>query len=134
HVDIDAASPALIEELRAELEVTGFPSLVAWRQGQRWAPRLEPRPLAPGREPAVRLRERGVYLITGGLGSMGLALAGELVRAARARLVLLGRSAPTPAQQRAVADLTAAGAEVLVLRADVADPAALSAALSQARE
>ena len=54
------------------------------------------------------MRERGVYLITGGLGGVGLTLAGYLARAVRARLVLVGRHGlPTgpngPAISRAMA-------------------------------
>ena len=43
--------------------------------------------------------ERGVYLITGGLGDLGLVIAEELAREFRARLVLLGRTPLVPAQQ-----------------------------------
>ena len=44
----------------------------------------------PDREPS-RLRDRGVYLITGGLGGVGLTLAEYLARSVNARLVLIGR-------------------------------------------
>ena len=46
-----------------------------------------------------RLRERGVYLITGGLGGIGLAIARGLARDVSARLVLLGQ-VPSAARGR----------------------------------
>ena len=44
-------------------------------------------------QPAIALRDKGVYLITGGLGGMGLVLAESIAKSVRARLVLVGRSA-----------------------------------------
>jgi len=90
-----------------------------------------------GRSP--RLRSEGVYLVTGGLGGIGLELAEYLARTVKAKLVLIGRSAfperatwdthlSTHDEQdalsykirklRAIEEL---GAEVMVLSADVAD-------------
>ena len=60
--------------------------------GRRWVQSYEPWPLAEVAGRPQRLRERGVYLITGGLGGIGLEVAESLARDARARLVLVGRS------------------------------------------
>ncbi|MEM9292995.1 MAG: SDR family oxidoreductase [Acidobacteriota bacterium] len=96
----------------------------------------------------------GRFLITGGLGGLGLGLAQEVVARAEdpaaVRLVLLGRSELPPRERwkelldgddeelarrlRGVSALEAAGAEVLLLTADVADEAAMSAAVAQAVE
>jgi myxalamid-type polyketide synthase MxaB len=62
----------------------------------------------------------GSYLITGGLGALGLAIAGELVKQGARRLVLAGRRPATAAAAAAVAELQADGAEVQVVQADVA--------------
>ncbi|MFY1683508.1 SDR family NAD(P)-dependent oxidoreductase [Micromonospora sp. WMMD730] len=62
------------------------------------------------------LRQHGVYLITGGLGGVGLALARHLARSVRARLVLGGRTGADPS---VVGELTALGAEVLTVVMDV---------------
>ena len=62
----------------------------AIRDGALWKWGLESMPLSP--IGASLLRERGTYLITGGLGSMGLAFAEILARTVRARLLLLSRS------------------------------------------
>ena len=98
------------------------------------------------------MRDRGVYLITGGLGGIGLALAKHLAEAVQSKLVLTGRSA-FPAKDewgewlakhektdnisckiRKVQELEALGAEVLLLRADVANLAQMKEVISQAQQ
>lgn len=94
------------------------------------------------------LREQGVYLITGGLGGLGLTVADYLARSCRARLALLGRTPLPPREQwatwmaqhgegerssqrmRRVLDLEAQGAEVLVVTADVTNAEEVQAALA----
>jgi acyl transferase domain-containing protein/NADPH:quinone reductase-like Zn-dependent oxidoreductase len=75
--------------------------------------------------PAPTPRPDASYLVTGGLGALGLACARWLVAAGARNLVLLGRSAPTPRAEAAVAELRASGAAVVVEQADVADPVQL---------
>src|SRR5262249_60023873 len=97
-VDVDDASLerggalALLAELRSDAPGT----TVALRHGQRFVQGFEPLtlPLAEGRP--SRLRERGVYLITGGLGGVGFVLAATLAHASKARLVLTSRSKMPP--------------------------------------
>ncbi len=139
----------LADRLVAELESAAADLTVAWRGDDRWVHEYLSVPLqgAPERRPL--LREGGVYLITGGLGGVGQILAEHLARRWRARLVLLGRSTVPPRERwaelaggdgpeaprlRRLLELEAAGAEVMVLSADVADETALRAALAQARE
>ncbi|AGC45619.1 polyketide synthase [Myxococcus stipitatus DSM 14675] len=70
---------------------------------------------------ARRLREDGTYLITGGLGGLGLAVAGWMVEQGARRLVLLGRGTQLKqAQQEAIAAMESAGARITVTGADVA--------------
>ena len=106
--------------------------------------------LAAG-EPS-RVRDGGVYLITGGLGGVGLTLAGHLARTAKARLVLTSRrglpdrasgrrtsrgtTTPTAIarQMRAVEALESAGAAVSVVAADVSNEAQIAAAVNHARQ
>src|SRR5690606_40330418 len=65
--------------------------VAAWRGGRRLAPTWAA--ASPADSPAVKLRERGVYWITGGLGGLGRQLALYLARRVRARLVLkIGRA------------------------------------------
>jgi amino acid adenylation domain-containing protein len=131
---IDVAGPALpdvlADRLIAEALSPAAEPVVAWRGEERRVEAFEPlRIAAAGRLP---FPERGVCLVTGGLGGLGLTLARELARSFRARLVLTGRSA----RERdfgAVRELEELGAEVLVLAADVTDEAAMREVVRQAR-
>nr|QVV57687.1 polyketide synthase [Myxococcales bacterium] len=77
------------------------------------------------------LREDGTYLLTGGLGGLGLSLARWMVERGARHLVLAGRSGPGEAALEAICALEAAGAEVRVWRADVAQPADVQALLAR---
>ena len=60
------------------------------------------------------------YLITGGLGGLGRAVATWLVEQGARHLVLMGRSAPSASAQQTLDALRKAGAHVVVARGDVA--------------
>src|SRR5262249_9964673 len=127
-----------IAALRAEIAAGASGDAVANRGGVRLVQTFERRRLDCGR---VLFRDRGVYLITGGLGQIGLELAEHLARSARARLVLVGRTTPPAREEwgrwldthpsdsavskqiRALEKIEAAGGEVLILSGDVADTA-----------
>ena len=143
-----------VEHLLEELDADGSDAVVAYRGGHRWVRTLEPVRLEPATQAATarRLKTRGTYLITGGLGKVGLTLADYLATTFQARLVLTRRTPlPAPAQWDAwlgehpadeptsrvlssLRALEAHGAEVLVLHADVADLEAMRAAVAQATE
>src|SRR5262249_34111347 len=73
-------------------------------------------------ESAVTVRADGSYLVTGGLGGLGLRVAGWLAARGAGHLVLVGRSGAASVEQRAaVAALQACGTRVTVATADVAD-------------
>ncbi|MBV9489504.1 MAG: SDR family NAD(P)-dependent oxidoreductase, partial [Verrucomicrobia bacterium] len=67
-----------------------------------------------------RLRDGGTYLITGGLGGIGLKVARWLVDRGARYLVLNGRRAPGPEAQAAVDQLRQVGVGIQVVLADVA--------------
>lgn len=69
--------------------------IVALRGASVFRQTLRPRPLDGLAQSMSRLRDGGTYLITGGLGSMGLAFARWLAQNVQARLVLTGRT-PLP--------------------------------------
>lgn len=68
-------------------------------------------------------RPDGAYLVTGGLGGLGLFLAGELAAAGCGRIVLNSRSTPSPHATRVIERLRAAGADIQVECGDIADAA-----------
>ena len=61
----------------------------------------------------------GAYLITGGLGALGLAIARRMVDRGARHLALMGRQAPSPEAETQLDDLRHAGATVRVMRGDV---------------
>ncbi|MEX3629148.1 MAG: SDR family NAD(P)-dependent oxidoreductase [Burkholderia sp.] len=104
--------------------------------GRRRVPRLAPVALEAGAEiaSAAPIRQRGVYLITGGCGGLGMIVATHLASRYGARLVLTGRSAPGPASARCIETLTALGGSADYVQADAADAAAMRAAVTHARQ
>jgi acyl transferase domain-containing protein/acyl carrier protein len=72
------------------------------------------------------------YLITGGLGGLGLATAHWLVEQGARHLLLLGRSQPSEQAQQELAALQAAGAEIQVAQVDVAQCDGLEQVLQHA--
>jgi acyl transferase domain-containing protein/NADPH:quinone reductase-like Zn-dependent oxidoreductase/acyl carrier protein len=86
----------IVDRLTAELVAQDFAALTAIRGGAVWEESFVPRRIPAPRAMPARLRAGGTYLITGGLGSMGRVVARWLAREARARLVLLGRTALPP--------------------------------------
>ncbi|MFC7544027.1 SDR family NAD(P)-dependent oxidoreductase [Siccirubricoccus deserti] len=105
---------------------------IALRGGGRWLRSLDE--VAPSAAPGkAGFRDGGAYVLLGGTGGLGLALALHLARRHRARLLLVGRSPLSASQTRAVAEIEAAGGSVLHVRADAADAAQLDAALTEGR-
>jgi NADPH:quinone reductase-like Zn-dependent oxidoreductase/aryl carrier-like protein len=66
------------------------------------------------------LCEHATYLLTGGLGGIGIALAQWLATQGARQLVLVGRSAPSTEARRVIAALEATGVRVIVMQADLA--------------
>ena len=83
-------------------------------------------PLARG-----RLREDRSYLVTGGLGGIGIAVAGWLAERGAGAIVLNGRRPPDAEVADAIEALRRQGAAVQVELADVTDAAALDAMLAR---
>ena len=123
--------------------------IVAHRGRHRWVQAFEP-VAGAGEAGDARLRDGGVYVVTGGLGGVGLALAGALAEEAHARLVLVGRTvfpareawdeivssgqeAALAARIEVVRALEAAGAEVLIVAADVASEEDVARVVTQTR-
>ena len=80
------------------------------------------------------LRQDGTYLVTGGLGGIGCALAEWLAEHGAGVVVLNGRRAPDAAAQKAIDALRARGFRIEVELADVTDTAALDAMLTRIDE
>ncbi|MGW5719835.1 beta-ketoacyl synthase N-terminal-like domain-containing protein [Amycolatopsis sp. NPDC003865] len=122
-VDFDAGpDPARlwVGQLRDEVRADGPDDEVAWREGVRYVRRLvRPEPGDPVREPV----RDGAYIITGGLGGLGLVAAKWLAERGATRVVLNSRrSGPAP-------DL---GIDVRVVAGDIAAPGTAEALVAAA--
>lgn len=129
----------LIVQLIAEIALQTEEGLVAYRGLERWTQEFEKIELGKAADSSVKIKQNGVYLITGGLGGMGLVLAEYLARESNAKLVLTGRSEFLEAEQweqwlathnkkdavskkiKKLKQLQAMGSEIYVCRADIAD-------------
>lgn len=69
------------------------------------------------------------YLLTGGLGGLGLVVAEWMAAHGARRLALLGRSAPNEQAHQRLELLRASGVQVSGIQADITEPASLAAAL-----
>ncbi|MFC5171871.1 type I polyketide synthase [Streptomyces mutomycini] len=138
-VESRQAIPGLVDQLMADLAAPPGERTLALRGRHRWAPAyVTGAPPSRGDSP---VRTDGVYLITGGLGKIGLLMARALADRAKVRLVLLGRKGLPPRSSwadpqhpeavrsaiRAVQEIEALGSEVLVTATDVSDRAAMLA-------
>ncbi|MDC0707422.1 SDR family NAD(P)-dependent oxidoreductase [Stigmatella sp. ncwal1] len=130
---VDRLSSACIEALLGEPD--GPPARIRYADGKRWVRgwdggEVVTRRQSPGN---TRLRDRGVYLITGGLGGLGRILSEHLARCYRARLVISGRRALTPEGEAALESLRSHGAEVLYVATDVTHREGVSSLITAAR-
>jgi acyl transferase domain-containing protein len=142
----------LMEHLLGELTANPAEKVVALRGNHRWVQTFDRMHLAALPETTTRLRQGGTYLVTGGLGGIGLSMAEYLARAVQAKLVLIGRSGLPPRdtwplileQQKStdakgsyyqiqqIQMIESLGAEVLVVQADVTNRSQMQAAVQQA--
>ncbi|GAA4929188.1 type I polyketide synthase [Actinoplanes utahensis] len=107
--------------------------VTALRGSAVWTPELRRMSPESGANPP-RLRDNGVYLITGGLGGLGSVVAAALADSGvRPRIALLSRSEPAVAGTTLTA-LEDAGAQVMTVTGDVADAASLRAAVAAVHE
>jgi polyketide synthase PksN len=160
NIDIPVPEPgtpeetALIHALLEEWAVDSSEPVIAYRHNQRWVQIFDPlhlEALAQG-DVVPGIKEKGVYLITGGLGVIGLIFSELLVKRAKARLVLTGRSPFPPRQEwsqwldshdesdpvgrkiKKLEELTAMGGEVLYFQADAADREKMRGIVTRAGE
>jgi acyl transferase domain-containing protein/acyl carrier protein len=146
-VSISSASDdRIIEQLAVEIVSESDAPVIAFRGNHRWVQTFTPlRSLPFGK---TMLKENGVYLITGGLGGIGLVLAAYLAKNQNARLVLTGRTPLPPREQwsdilsndnaekdiarkiKKVMELESFGAEVLAAAVDVSNLQAMKALIA----
>ncbi len=146
----------LIDEILIDRLITEFSAnisadrTIAYRGNHRWVLNYELAPADGFSRGLSRLRQGGVYLITGGLGKIGLTIAEHLARTAHAKLILIGRSEfplrdewdqwlSTHEERdqasriiRRLMGIEEAGGEVLVLSADAANERQMQKVIARA--
>ena len=133
---VDNDQAALIENLISGDEEA---KVVAVRHGHRWVQTFERLPLQASTE-SLQLRERGTYLITGGLGKVGMHVAESLAKHYRAKLILVSRSTVADRNGHSTGLLEKLksfeefGSEVMLVKADVTSEADMREALAKADE
>jgi NAD(P)-dependent dehydrogenase (short-subunit alcohol dehydrogenase family)/acyl carrier protein len=141
---LQAQAELLIDEMWHESSLP----VIAYRGSNRWELFFDSAGLRLDTLSAPVMRERGVYIITGGFGGIGIELALLLARKYKARLALIGRTKlPDPAARdqwiaehgendpisiklAKIAAMESAGAEVLALAADVTSREQMEAAIA----
>jgi acyl transferase domain-containing protein/protein-L-isoaspartate O-methyltransferase len=133
-VDLAAASlrePTLIRDLLARvvtgieagslepLPVRSFPACATAAAFRHMAQARHTGKIAVVHPRTAAVRDDASYLITGGLGGVGLSVARWLVERGARHLVLVGRSAPSDAALGTIRELESDGARVVVVQADV---------------
>jgi len=111
----------LLDRVTAPHDTAAREDQLALRGKAVYLPRLVRRSGQPSGKP-LDLRSDATYLVTGGLGAIGMEIAGYLAANGAGQLVLTSRRAPGDATQRRVDALVAQhGCEIRVVTADVAD-------------
>jgi polyketide synthase PksL len=96
--------------------------LIRYEQGERQVLGWQEAP-EDQEKPPIAFKDQGVYLITGGLGSLGLLFAREIIAEARqARVVLTGRSALDAGKQSLLDGLSALEGRLSYRQVDLGDP------------
>lgn len=133
-VDSPAAIPQLVTELLATEDTLRE---VTWQAGDRYLLRLHTTPpdgaLDDAGQPCV-VHPDGAYLVTGGLGGLGLLTVGWLAARGAGHVIAIGRSAPTDQSQTYLDRASANGTTVTVVTGDIGDPAIAAQAVATATD
>jgi polyketide synthase PksN len=82
---------------------------------------------------SLPVKQNGVYIVSGGLGGLGLLISEYLVKKYQCKLVLFGRSALQAAQEEKLDQLKASGTEIIYLQADAASLADMEMVVKTAK-
>ncbi|WP_414514556.1 SDR family NAD(P)-dependent oxidoreductase [Nostoc sp. PCC 9305] len=109
-----------LDALFTELTSPDEENQIAFRNGMRQVARLVPyRGKQNPNQADIPIRPDSTYLITGGLGGLGLLIAHWLVERGAKHLVLMGRRGTNEQSDRQIQQLQAQGVSVMVMQADV---------------
>ncbi|ARV58501.1 hypothetical protein BZZ01_07480 [Nostocales cyanobacterium HT-58-2] len=149
HIDLSAEQgDANAAYVLRELQIIQREREVAYRDGQRLVPRLEKVDIRQEQKQELPFKHGGMYLLSGGLGEIGIEIARYLLQHYQARLLLLGRT-PLPERStweehlkqgdavstriKAYLSLEELGGEVLYQAVDICDLTQLQQVVAQAK-
>lgn len=149
HLDLAAESiEAQAIYVLQELQVIQSEREVAYRNGQRLVPRLKKVDLHQTQKQEMPFQHGGMYLLSGGLGEIGIEIAKYLLQRYQARLLLVGRT-PLPERStweehlrqadavstriKAFLSLEQLGGEIIYEAVDICDLARLQQVVDQAK-
>ena len=121
---------AWVERLWGEV-LQERPVSALYRDGQRYVCKV--RPVTPATDRPGVVRRGGTYLVTGGLGGLGLIFARHLTRNFGANVVLTGRS-PLDAARREIIASLGVDSQIRYVQADVTDVDSMKRAVAQAHD
>lgn len=131
-IDLDQQDPIQDQagQVLTEILSPGEETQLAYRAGKRHVARLTRSTLPP---PSTSLiRSDSTYLITGGLGELGLKVAQHLVHRGARHLVLIGRrGVTTEKQQEIISHLEDAGVKLKIMATDISQRSAVAQALAE---
>lgn len=127
-LDLDTSSEDDSKHILTAIDQTQNEPQVSIADGKRHVARIaslkcSPKPLA--------VQGDATYLITGGLGGLGLVLAEHMVSNGARHLVLTSRRAPNEAAQARIAAMTASGATIRAEQTDITDRSQIQAMLTR---
>ncbi|MBE9214580.1 type I polyketide synthase [Plectonema cf. radiosum LEGE 06105] len=130
-LDLDAANHNQVQELYEQLLFADTENEIALRQGIRKVARLVRRNYQTNAQQQFKFNSESSYLITGGLGALGLVVARWMIDKGARNLVLTTRRGITNDTQQEILQLEQAGAKVLVVKADVSQVEDVSGILTK---
>ncbi|WP_392476632.1 SDR family NAD(P)-dependent oxidoreductase [Nostoc sp. C110] len=118
-LELNSKAEEMVKWLHQELISKDDENQIAYRHGERLVARLVRRQTTTQPQPEIAIVPEGSYLISGGLGALGLQLAQWLADKGAKHLVLTGRRQPSETAQQTITQIEQAGVEVSVLLGDI---------------
>lgn len=104
---------------------------ILYQNDKRYVKKLAEYDFAHNIQPSL-LKTGGAYLITGGIGSLGMSIAEFLINNYQADIILVSRSDPGPQQQEMIRKLQKTGQTILHLKTDITVKAAVENLMKKA--
>jgi amino acid adenylation domain-containing protein len=157
HIDvtgINLDNSQILNNVCNEITSESSDRIVAYRDKQRWIKKYTKLELPKQTPKPVLLKDKGVYLITGGLGNVGLLMANYISKRVKANIILMGRSEflaedawssylkeneadandITAFKIKRLQEIKALGSEVRLVRADVSDQGQIADVLTKLKQ